>query len=124
MVSFGLTIYRLLKAILRSWGDPEFRAALTLTIITLFSGTIAFRSFEGWSWLDALYFSVATVSTVGYGDIAPVTSAGKIFAIFYIFVGIGVFVVLITKLAQALLKKSNKQVTKEENSAPKDQNSS
>jgi len=49
-----------------------------------------YRVLEGWNWIDCLYFSVVTITTVGYGDIAPTTSAGKIFTIFYIIVGLGI----------------------------------
>ena len=44
---------------------------------------------DQWSMLDCLYFSVVTVSTVGYGDLTPTTSLGRWFAIFYMLVGIG-----------------------------------
>ncbi|MBN1651971.1 MAG: two pore domain potassium channel family protein, partial [Bacteroidales bacterium] len=45
---------------------------------------------EGWKWLDAFYFSAITLTTVGYGDLAPQTDAGKIFTVVYIFIGIGI----------------------------------
>ena len=44
---------------------------------------------EPWDWLDALYYSVVTVSTVGYGDLTPTSKLGKWFGIFYMMVGIG-----------------------------------
>jgi hypothetical protein len=37
--------------------------------------------------LDSLYFSVITLATVAYGDFSPYTMAGKIFTVFYIFIG-------------------------------------
>jgi voltage-gated potassium channel len=43
------------------------------------------------SWVNAFYFCTITLATVGYGDITPTTNASKIFTIFYIFVGIGIF---------------------------------
>lgn len=103
MVSFFITLYRLIKAIWQARKDPVFRATAVLTLTLLLSGTLFYRSVEGWGWIDAAYFSVATLSTVGYGDLAPVTNAGKIFTICYILVGLGVFVTFVTSLAQALL---------------------
>lgn len=44
---------------------------------------------EGWDYIDALYFSVITLTTVGYGDFSPQTMGGKLFTIFYIFIGLG-----------------------------------
>jgi len=45
---------------------------------------------ESWTWIDALYFSVVTISTVGYGDLTPSTRGAKVFTMFYIFFGITV----------------------------------
>lgn len=104
MLPFALTIIRLLKAIVRSWGDKTFRAGLALSFLILLSGTTFYRTVEGWSWIDSLYFSVMTMSTVGLGDLSPVTSFGKIFTVVYIFVGVGVFVALFAQFAKALLK--------------------
>ena len=55
---------------------------------------------EGWSVLDSFYFSVTTLTTVGFGDPAPTTAAGKIFTIVYIFVGLGVIGGFINVLAK------------------------
>lgn len=44
-----------------------------------FSTSTAFYHFaEGWTWLDSIYFSIVTLATVGYGDLAPKTTGGKI----------------------------------------------
>ena len=40
--------------------------------------------------MDAIYFCVVTLGTVGYGDITPTTDVGKIFTVFYIIFGLGV----------------------------------
>ncbi|MEI7918644.1 MAG: potassium channel family protein [bacterium] len=38
---------------------------------------------EDWSFFNSLYFTSVTMSTIGYGDMAPVTCAGKLVAMFY-----------------------------------------
>lgn len=96
-------MFRLVKAVRRCWRDAAFRATLILVSLTVLSGTLFYRSIEGWSWIDSVYFSVATISTVGYGDIAPRTDVGKIFTIFFMLVGIGLFVALVTQIARALI---------------------
>ena len=45
-----------------------------------------------------------TLATVGYGDFHPVTAAGKVFTIVYVFLGVGVLVAFVTRLAQALAR--------------------
>lgn len=73
-------------------------------IVTLLSGTVFYWHVEGWSLLDAFYFSAVTLTTVGYGDLAPATALGKIFTVFYLFVGIGLIVAFVDALAKRTLE--------------------
>jgi voltage-gated potassium channel len=49
--------------------------------------------------LDAFYFSVITLTTVGYGDLSPTTPISKIFTVIYILLGISILLAFINKLA-------------------------
>jgi voltage-gated potassium channel len=69
--------------------DDEYRDLLFTTIIIIITGTLVYHFVEGWSYIDSLYFSVVTLTTIGYGDFAPQTYEGKLFTILYIVVGIG-----------------------------------
>jgi voltage-gated potassium channel Kch len=75
-----------------------------LTGIFVLVAAVFFMLAEGWSFLDALFFSVATISTVGYGDVVPATAAGRIFTIGYIFAGIGIFVVTAASIADRVIR--------------------
>jgi hypothetical protein len=59
-------------------------------MVVLFGGATFYHYTEKWRYLDALYFSAYTMTTVGYGDITPKTDAGKIFTIFFMFAGVGI----------------------------------
>ncbi len=59
-------------------------------LLFLFGGATFYYYIEKWRYLDALYFSAYTMTTVGYGDITPKTDIGKIFTIFYVFAGVGI----------------------------------
>ena len=56
--------------------------------LLLVIATVVYHWLEGWSWVDSFYFSVVAVTTVGFGDFAPTTDASKLFAVFYILIGI------------------------------------
>ena len=67
-----------------------YRILLITAVSTLATGTVVYHLVEKFSWLNAYYYSVVTLSTVGYGDFTPKTNFGKIFTTFYIFVGVGI----------------------------------
>lgn len=60
-----------------------------LLLVLLLGGMLGYNRLEGWRYLDALYFSAYTLTTVGYGDFVPKTDMGKIFTIGYVFFGVG-----------------------------------
>ncbi len=73
-----------------------FRILLGVVIVTLAIGTTVYHYVEHLAWIDAYYFSVVTLATVGYGDFAPHTAFGKLFTTFYIFVGVGILATFIS----------------------------
>lgn len=54
-------------------------------------GTAGYMLIEGWSLLDALYMTVITITTVGYNEVHPLSTAGRVFTIGLILVGVGTF---------------------------------
>jgi hypothetical protein len=78
MTSFFMTVMRLSSAIWRGKEDPELRALFLLLLILLIGGVAFYTKVDGWSYIDALYFSVITMATIGYGDLSPDTTFGKV----------------------------------------------
>jgi voltage-gated potassium channel Kch len=70
--------------------DKQYRDLLFTTIVILGIGSVCYHYLEGWNWLDSIYFSIITLTTIGYGDFSPQTDGGKLFTIFYILIGIGI----------------------------------
>ncbi len=57
------------------------------------------------SFLDAIWWTVATLTTVGYGDVIPVTDAGKIMAIFYMLFAIGFLLIFLSVIGTRFYKR-------------------
>ncbi len=63
------------------------------------------------TWLDAIWWAVATVTTVGYGDISPVMTAGKLIGIFMMIVGTALFWSYTALFAGAIMAEEAKEIT-------------
>jgi voltage-gated potassium channel len=100
MPAFFLVFVRFFRAIREGLKEPEFRALFLTVLVVLGSGTLFYHRVEGWSWIDALYFTVVTLTTIGYGDLHPTTPISKIFTIIFIFVGLGIISTFIVLLAE------------------------
>jgi voltage-gated potassium channel len=85
---------------------------LAVLVVLLIVGILGFMVAEGLSFLDALYFTVVTISTVGYGDIHPVTIGGKILAFILIVVGVGTFLGFFASATQLLLQRREDKARK------------
>jgi voltage-gated potassium channel Kch len=109
MTSFFINLWKLLVAL---WygikEDEEFRALLFLLTTLLIGGTYFYWHVEGWSVIDSLYFSIMTMSTIGYGDLVPTTDISKLFTIIFAILSIGVFVAVVSKLVQITLQHKKK----------------
>jgi voltage-gated potassium channel len=68
--------------------------------LILAGGTVFYSTVEDWRVLDAFYFSVTTLTTVGFGDFAPRTDEGKLFTVAYLVLGIGVIATFVTTVVQ------------------------
>jgi voltage-gated potassium channel Kch len=72
-------------------------------------GTVFYHYVENWTWLDSVYFTVVTLATVGYGDFVPTTNLGKVFTIFYILIGITIFIALARAIViQIIMRRKTK----------------
>jgi voltage-gated potassium channel len=78
----------------------KLKAASFLSLSVIAGGSIVYSKFENLGWVDAIYLSTITLTTVGYGDITPQTDFGKLFTAAYALLGIG----LIAALANLIIK--------------------
>ncbi len=103
----------IIKTIISFWHDKQYRHLVYISLFVLLAGTTVYHYVEGWRWLDSLYFSVVTLTTVGLGDFAPQTDLGKVFTIFYIIVGIGIILTFIDAVFTHFNPTSRKKREKE-----------
>jgi hypothetical protein len=90
-------MFQPLRAMVR---EPETRVLVLAALTVIAVGTVAYVLIERWSVLDALYFCVVTLATVGYGDLHPTTDLGRLFTIGYIVTGVGIVAAFISQLAK------------------------
>ena len=62
----------------------KISTAIILLMLLLFTGVIGFKMLSDFSWVDAFYMTVITITTVGYGEVQPLDHDAKIFTIFLI----------------------------------------
>lgn len=94
----------LTRAIIAVWRDPETKALPLVAGALVLVGTIFYWQLEDWTVIEALYFSVLTLTTVGFGDLTPTSEGTQIFTIAYVLIGLGVFVALLTSVAEQFLR--------------------
>jgi hypothetical protein len=89
--------------------DPGSRPVLFWAAGMLLLGTFVYHRLEGWSYLDALYFCVISLATVGYGDLTPTDPLAKLFTIFYVINGIGILVGLFDRIRVVRMGRGREQ---------------
>lgn len=70
----------------------------------VFGGSVGFHFIEGWAWFDAFYMTLTTMTTIGYGEIHPLSHAGRIFNSFLIVFAVFSGGFTIATFSQALLE--------------------
>ena len=82
----------------------RLRYALFALLAAIVFGTIGFHLIEGWSLPDSLYVTVQTLTTVGYGDVTPSSSAGRSFAVVIMLMGYAGVALAASTIVQSVVK--------------------
>ena len=93
----------------------QVAAAVSSLLGLMLVGTIAFRLLEEWTWIQAFYFSVVTLSTVGYGDLHPSSDATRLFTALFILTGVGIVLASLTVIGTGLLSRREHRIVKRRN---------
>jgi len=83
-----------------------------MVICIMVIGTFFYSLLEGWNLIDSFYFTVMTLSTVGYGDLFPTTNATKLFTVAYVLIGVYIFFYTVKIFASYYFEKKRSGVSK------------
>ncbi len=87
--------------------DSKLRLAVVLIILVFIIGVVGFRFLHDHTWVDALYMTIITLSTVGYGEVQPMGPYGKIFTSVFIISGLFIFGFGLSTITEYVLNKNN-----------------
>ena len=85
---------------LRSIRSPLARGVIALVLL-VGTGIAGYMRIEGWSLLDAAYMTILTFTTVGYEEVHPLSTGGRVFTIFLMIVGVGVMLYILSSVVNA-----------------------
>jgi len=85
-------------------GTRHLIVSLLISILIIALGTIGYMTIEGWPFIDALYMTVITISTVGFKEVNQVDGAGRIFTIFLVFSGVGFTLYVAAAIVQFMVE--------------------
>jgi voltage-gated potassium channel len=119
-LKYVLSLYlELLHAIAAGFRAPRVLALLSVSAVIAVTNALVCMWLEDWDFVDALYFSVVSMATVGYGDLSPQTDVGKLANIPFLVIGIGVFVLTVTELAKTIFSDLQDQYDTHHKKRPK-----
>ncbi|WP_302805108.1 potassium channel family protein [Cloacibacillus porcorum] len=92
----------------------NFRYVLIITASIVLMGSALIVNFEKMNFADALWWSFVTATTVGYGDLSPTTTGGRVVASFLMLAGIGFISILTGTIASFFMAEEKRKTAKEE----------
>jgi voltage-gated potassium channel len=96
-----------MKNSLYTFFGTKISLALTLLLIVLLIGVFGFRIISDYSWVDAIYMTVITITTVGFGEVQPLDNNSKIFTVFLILSSVLIVGYALSIITEYILSRNN-----------------
>ncbi|MBQ0736041.1 potassium channel family protein [Aquimarina celericrescens] len=90
-----------------NWGRPKVYIALILLVTVITIGVFGFRFLSDYSWVDALYMTVITMTTVGFEEVQPLDDNGKLFTVFLISTSVAIFAYSVSVITEYIVSKND-----------------
>ena len=92
---------------LYTWARQKVYIAIILLVVVIAIGVLGYHFFSGYSWIDALYMTVITMSTVGFREVVPLDDNGKLFTVFLIATSVAIFAYAVSVITEYIVSKND-----------------
>jgi len=82
----------------------QLKLCVLLLLLIILIGVTGYMTIEHWGFLDALYMTVTTFTTVGYSEVHKVSDLGRMFTIFFIIIGVMYFLYIAGVIVQFMVE--------------------
>jgi len=106
------TFFNKLRKLQAALRGSDVDVVVGLLGVLVLSGTIGYSILEDWTILEALYATIITITTVGYGDLSPTSDEGRIFAMGFTLVAIGIGGYALSSLAVIVIEQQANKLTR------------
>jgi voltage-gated potassium channel len=89
--------------------SEEIIIPVVILVLMIFAGGFIYSNIEGWRFFDSVYYTVVTITTIGYGDFVPQTDLGKFFTMMFVFLGIAMAFYLFSIIGRYIFEKQIKK---------------
>jgi len=88
-------------------------AAISALVLLIITGTVSYHWLENWTWIQSFYFTVCTLTTVGYGDLYPTTEDARVFTAIFILTGVSIAVTALGMIGSSYIDKRAQRITQD-----------
>jgi lysylphosphatidylglycerol synthetase-like protein (DUF2156 family) len=88
-------------------------SAISALVLLISIGTTVYHYFENWTWIQSFYFTVCTITTVGYGDFYPTTDVTRLFTAIFVLSGVSIALTAFSILGSNYINRRAKQIVEQ-----------